>query len=130
MSEVKQYEYASREVSQGGHVEDSQSLKAGGLQHGVALQYVRMVHLGKTSLKWEMMAQGKVQQAIRCHLSKWILSHIHNAGVTHHCSATTAVSGVACSSYTRCEKAMRQLRRESGADCMEGRSRVWAGSMG
>lgn len=64
MSEVKQYEYASREVGQGGHVEDSQNLKAGGLQRAVALQCVRMVHRGKTSLKWEKMDQGKVQQAI------------------------------------------------------------------
>lgn len=124
MSEVKKYEYASREVGQGRHVEDSQSLKAGGLQHAVALQCVKMVHLGKTLLKWEMMDQGKVQQAIHCHLSKWILSHIHDAGVTHHCSATRAVSGVACSSYTGCEGVMRRFGRDSGADCMEGRSPV------
>ena len=130
MSEVKQYEYASREVSQRGHVEHSRCLKAGRLQHGVVLQYVRMVHLGKTSLKWEMMAQGKVQQATRCHLSKRILSHLHDAGVTHHCSATMAVSGAACSSYAGCKRAMRWLGRKSGAGCMEGRSHVWVGSMG
>lgn len=53
MSEVKQCEYASREMNQRGHVEDSQSLKTRGLQHGVVLQYVGMVHLGKTMLKWD-----------------------------------------------------------------------------
>lgn len=72
------------------------------------------------------MAQGKVQQAIHCYLSKWFLSLVHDAGVTHHCNATMAVSGVACSSYTWCEMVMRK----SGDDCMEGRSPVWAGSMG
>jgi len=87
MREVKQYEHASREMSQRGHVEDSQNLKAGRLLHGVAVQHVRMVHPVETLLKWEIVTQGKVRQAICCHLSKWILSHIPDAGVTYHCSA-------------------------------------------
>lgn len=47
MCEFKQYECASGEVSQRGHAEDSQSPKDRRLQHGVAVQYVRMVHAGK-----------------------------------------------------------------------------------
>lgn len=59
MSEVKQYQYGSREVSQKTHVEDSQSLKGGSLQRGVVLQYVRMVHLGKNIVEMGGDGPGK-----------------------------------------------------------------------